>query len=192
MLAAGRILSPTEYSEQDEAESVSNEEGGGAECEGEAKEKASLESERGDTVTNVWTDIKEPESKGDMDWLESLDKPVTLRRIRSPLQLRTVSPIARTGSPLTRTGSPLTRTGSPLTRTGSPLTRTESPISDLGKKARMSVISVASNLSSKFRKSVELSEEEAKLIFSMSPSAVVNDDEEEGIIIMTPNLIHYS
>ena len=170
-MAAGRILSPTEYSEQDEAESVSNEDGGG--CEGVAPEKLSLESEQRDTVTDMWTDIKEPQSKGDVDWTESLDKPVTLRRIRSPLQLRTVSPIARTGSPLTRTGSPLTRTGSPLTRT-------ESPISDLGKKARMSVISVASNLSSRFRKSVELSEDEAKLVLSMSPAAVVNDDEEEG------------
>ena len=171
LMAAGRTLSPNEYSEQDEMDDVFNEESSG---ETVAQEKSSEDGElsRRETVTNPWIDIDKPKSESDD--VECKDKPVILRRIRSPLQLRTVSP-------LTRTVSPLTRTGSPLTRTGSPLTRSDSPIGELGKKARISIISVASNLSSRFRRSTELSEEEAKLVLSMSPAAVMNDMDDDQV-----------
>ena len=174
LMAAGRTLSPNEYSEQDEMDDVFNEE---SSSETVTQEKSSEDGElsRRETVTNPWIDIDKPKSESDdSDDVEWKDKPVILRRIRSPLQLRTVSP-------LTRTVSPLTRTGSPLTRTGSPLTRSDSPIGELGKKARISIISVASNLSSRFRRSTELSEEEAKLVLSMSPAAVMNDMDDDQV-----------
>ena len=79
-------------------------------------------------------------------------------------------PLRRIGSPLEliRTGSPLVRTGSPLARTGSPLVRTTSPMDDMRRKARASVISIASNISNRFRKSVDLNEEEVEKLVSMS------------------------
>ena len=124
----------------------------------------------GENIKNPWA-----ENGGDSNPSIEIFKPVPLRRRASPK--------VRTGSPLVRTGSPLVRTGSPLVRTGSPLVRTESPGGDVGKKARLSIISIASNISSKFRRSVDLSEEEAKLVVAMSTAAVIDDEDEEGLCV---------
>ena len=120
----------------------------------------------GENIKNPWAETSSKDSdSNDVLHKELLDKAVPLRRRASPM-VRTVSPLVRTGSPLVRTGSPLVRTDSP------------------GAKGRLSIISIASNLSSKFRRSVDLSEEEAKLVLSMSPSVVIDDAEfngEEGV-----------
>ena len=119
----------------------------------------------GENITNPWAENGNDSTETDKLQKEPLDKPVVLRRIRSPMN---------------RTGTPLTRTGSPLLRTGSPLVRTESPIGDVARKARLSMISIASNISSRFRKSVDLTEEEAKLVLSMAPSVVIDDSDYNG------------
>lgn len=136
------------------------------------QEKVVEETEdiNGENITNPWTENSN-ENGTDVLQKEALDKPVVFRRIRSPMS---------------RTGTPLARTGSPLVRTGSPLVRTESPIGDVARKARLSMISIASNISSKFRRSVDLSEEEAKLVLSMAPSVVIDDSDfngEEGMCV---------
>ena len=83
--------------------------------------------------------------------------------------------------PLRRIGTPIMRTGSPLVRTGSPLVRTTSPIDDMRRKARASVISIASNISNRFRKSVDLNEEEVEKLVSMSTIIDSSDsNSEEG------------
>ena len=161
LVAAGRTLTlakrnvlekPAEIELEDTGEVVTQE-----------QEKIAEEADDvvGENITNPWAESTE------MDVLqkEPLDKPVVFRRIRSPMN---------------RTGTPLSRTGSPLLRTGSPLLRTESPIGDVARKARLSMISIASNISSRFRKSVDLSEEEAKLVLCMAPSVVIDDSDYNG------------
>ena len=87
-------------------------------------------------------------------------------------------PLRRIGTPIKRTGSPLVRTGSPLIRTGSPLVRTTSPLDDVKRKARASVISIASNISNRFRKSVDLNEEEVEKLVSMS--TIIDSSDSSG------------
>lgn len=82
--------------------------------------------------------------------------------------------------PLRRIGTPIMRTGSPLVRTGTPLVRTTSPMDDMKRKARASVISIASNISNRFRKSVDLNEEEVKMLVSSTIIDSSDSNSEEG------------
>ena len=71
----------------------------------------------------------------------------------------------------------------PLRRVGTPIVRTGSPIGEVGRKARISIISIASNLSNRFRKSVDLNEEEIAKLVPMSSAIIDSSDSnsEEGM-----------
>lgn len=99
----------------------------------------------------------------------------------SEVVLRKGSSNSDKADPLRRIGTPIMRTGSPLVHTGSPLVRTTSPMDDMRRKARASVISIASNISNRFRKSVDLNEEEVEKLVSMSTIIDGSDsNSEEG------------
>ena len=173
LVAAGRTISPSDppsdlKEESEEIDKLHLE----TSSEAVTQEKETLgELENKETLrenfTNPWigrTDNISPDHDNSEVVLRkvSLDKPDPLRRI----------------------GTPIMRTGSPLVRTGSPLVRTSSPIDDMRRKARASIISVASNLSSRFRKSVDLNEEEVAKLVSMSTIIDSSDsNSEEGLLV---------
>lgn len=164
-MAAGRTLTLAKRNVLEEPAEIELEDTG--EVVTQQQEKIAKEADDivGENITNPWAENVHDSTEMDVLQKEPLDKPVVIRRIRSPMNW---------------TGTPLSRTGSPLLRTGSPLVRTESPIGDVARKARLSMISIASNISSRFRKSVDLSEEEAKLVLCTAPSVVIDDIDYNG------------
>lgn len=172
MIAAGRTISPSDAPSDHKKDSkvldvVSLEASG----EIAALEVDKIESDEkvelsGENFANPWKGKIKISADHD-------DSEVVLRkgaRSSNTSSDKSSDPLRRIGSPLEliRTGSPLVRTGSPLARTGSPLVRTTSPMDDMRRKARASVISIASNISNRFRKSVDLNEEEVEKLVSMS------------------------
>ncbi len=180
LVAAGRTIShsdcPSDCKKDSEVLDVINLEVSGEIAAQEVEEiEAKADLSGGGNFASPWTGRIRISADHD-------DSEVVLRKgARSSTSSEKPDPLRRVGSPLVRTGSPLVRTGSPLVRTGSPLVRTTSPMDDMKRKARASVISIASNISNRFRKSVDLNEEEVEKLVSMSTIIDSSDsNSEEG------------
>ena len=166
LVAAGRTISPSDLpsdrKEDSEELNVINLETSGEIVAQEMKEMEKENLSR-ESYVDPWAGRIRVSADHD-------DSEVVLRRVSSDKP-----------DPLRRIASPIVRTGSPLVRTGSPLVRTTSPMDDMRRKARASVISVASTISNRFRKSVDLNEEEVTKLVSIIDSSDSNS--EEGIYI---------
>lgn len=154
LVAAGRTISPSDSPSDHKKDSkVLTLEASGEIAALEVKE---IESDKkaelpGENFANPW--MGKIKISADHD-----DSEVVLRK-----GARSSNASSDKSDPLRRIGSPLE-----LIRTGSPLVRTTSPMDDMRRKARASVISIASNISNRFRKSVDLNEEEVEKLVSTS------------------------
>ena len=169
LVAAGRTISPSDpplsdYKEDSEKLDVINLEVSGEIVAREEKEIEKEDLSQEGNFASPWTGRIKISADHD-------DSEVVLRRGSN----------SDKPDPLRRIGTPIMRTGSPLIRTGSPLVRTTSPMDDMRRKARASVISIASNISNRFRKSVDLNEEEVEKLVSTSTIIDSSDsNSEEG------------
>lgn len=180
LVAAGRTISPSDNlsDHKEDSEEMNLEVTGGEivtrevgveEVEMEKKDLSGAAGGGGGSFAKPWTGKIKVSADHD-------DSVVVLRKGSNTSDKP--DPLRRIGTPIMRTGSPLVRTGSPLVRTGSPLVRTTSPLDDVKRKARASVISIASNISNRFRKSVDLNEEEVEKLVSMS--TIIDSSDSSG------------
>ena len=167
MVAAGRTISPTDppsgqKQEEHKKNDVTSYETCGDVMVTQKKVEVGKENKHGENHSNLWTGKIRISA-------DHSDSEVVLRRERLDHP-----------DPLMRIGSPIKRTESPLVRTGSPLVRTMSPIDEMRRKARASIISVVSNVSNRFRRSVDLNDEEVAKLVSMSTLDGSDSNSEEG------------
>lgn len=168
MVAAGRTISPTDppygrKQEEHKEKDVASYETCGEVMVAQQKVELGEENKHEENHSNLWTGKIRISA-------DHADSEVVLRRERLDQP-----------DPLRRIGSPIKRTESPLVRTGSPLVRTMSPIDEMRRKARASIISVVSNVSNRFRRSVDLNDEEVAKLVSMSTLDGSDSNSEEGM-----------